>query len=153
MKETDLNTTITLAGGGSSENQLVAIAAPSENDICQIHCALINARSVGNKAPHIIDLLTENELDVLVITETWLFSDESAKVNSITPTGYTTFSKARDDRRGGGVAVICRDWFKCVLNDNSSDFQSFEYFQLDILVKNKKFSLFPFTGLNLMFLV
>ena len=34
----------------------------------KICCALINSRSVGNKAPHIIEFITENDLD-LVITQ------------------------------------------------------------------------------------
>ena len=108
-----------------------------------LHCTLINSRSVGNKAPHINDLITENKLDFLIISETWLCDDDIAKVSLITPNGYTTFTKSRDGRKGGGVAVICRDQFICSIPENVNDFQSFEYFQLDVLVKNKSFSLFP----------
>ena len=61
----------------------------------------------------------------------------------LTPYGYTTFTKPRDGRKGGGVAVFCRDQFRCSIPENVSYFQSFEYFQLYVLVKNKSFSLFP----------
>ena len=105
-----------------------------DNENHQLHCALINSRSVGNKAPHIIDLITENKLDFLIITETWLCDDTIAKVRLITPNGFTTFIKSRDGRKGGGVAVISRDQFRCSIPENVTAFQSFEYFQLDVLV-------------------
>ena len=49
----------------------------------KFHCALINSISVGNKAPHIIDLITENKLDFLIITETWLCDGDIVKVSLI----------------------------------------------------------------------
>ena len=55
-------------------------------------CALINARSVGNKSSQVLDLIMENNLDILVITETWLFSGEQAKLNMITPEGYISLN-------------------------------------------------------------
>ena len=42
-----------------------------EDENHQLHCALIYSRSVGNKAPHTIELITENDLDLLVIAEMW----------------------------------------------------------------------------------
>ena len=84
-----------------------------EEENHQLHCVLINSRSVGNKAAHIIELITGNDLDLLVMTETWLFGAEKARVSLIIPNGYTTYSKSRDSREGGGVAVICRNQFKC----------------------------------------
>ena len=76
-------------------------------------CALINARSAGNKAPNIIEFITENNLDILVITETWLFSEEITKLKAITPGGYGPYSVPRDARMGGVVAIICRNVLKC----------------------------------------
>ena len=104
---------------------------------------MINARSVGNKAASIIDLIIENNLDVLVITETWLYSDQDAKKNAITPEGYVIFSNSRDCRRGGGVAVICRRELQCKIADSPLNCNSFECFQLDITSNNKTMSLFP----------
>ena len=80
-------------------------------------CALINARSVGNKAPNNIEFITENNLDILVITETWLFSEEIAKLKAITPGGYESYSAPRDARNGGGVAIICRNVLKCKVKE------------------------------------
>ena len=74
-----------------------------------LSCALINERSVGNKSSQVLDLIAENNLDIFVITETWLFSREQAKLNVITPEGYISFSKPRDERKGGGIAIICQN--------------------------------------------
>ena len=78
---------------------------------------MINARSVGNKAPNIIEFITENNLDILVITETWLFSEEIAKLKAITPGGYEPYSAPRDARNGGGVVIICRNVLKCRIKE------------------------------------
>ena len=53
-----------------------------------------------------------------------VFGDENTKVSLITPNGYTTFGKSRDSRKGGGVAVICRDQFKCFMTGNVNDILS-----------------------------
>ena len=45
-----------------------------------LSCALINARSVGNKSSQVLDLIMENNLDILVITETWLFRGGAGKI-------------------------------------------------------------------------
>ena len=78
-----------------------------------------------------------------MITETWLYSDQDAKMKAITPEGYDIFSNSRDSRKGGGVAIVCRRELRCRIIDSSNKFTSFEYFQLDISANNKTMSLFP----------
>ena len=110
---------------------------------CWLNCLLVNARSVCNKAASIIDLIIENNLDILIITETWLYSDQDANIKAITPEGYNVFSNCRDSRKGGGVDIVCRRELTCRLIDSSSNFRSFECFQLDISANNKTMSIFP----------
>ena len=78
-----------------------------------------------------------------MITETWLYSDQDAKMKAITPEGYDICSNSRDSRKGGGVAIVCRRELRCKIIDSSTKFTSFEYFQLDISANNKTMSLFP----------
>ena len=104
---------------------------------------MINARSVGNKAPNIIEFITENDLDTLVITETWLFSEEIAKLKAITPGGYEPYSAPRDARNVGGVTIICRNVLKCKVKEFNCGFHSFECMQLDVNGNNKSYSLYP----------
>ena len=105
-------------------------------------CALINARSVGNKSSQVLDLIMENNLDILVITEMWLFSGEQAKLNMITPEGYISFSKPRDERKGGGIAIICQNELKCETKNSSFHATSFKFLHLGITINNKYFSLY-----------
>ena len=68
-------------------------------------------RSVCNKADFIIDYVTDHDIDVLCITETWLQSDNTASVSAITPRGYLFEHVARSNQRGGGVGVLFRASF------------------------------------------
>ena len=64
-----------------------------EDENHHLRYALINPRSLGNRVPYVIELIIGNDLDLLVITETWLFNNENAKVSLITPNGYTIISR------------------------------------------------------------
>ena len=107
-----------------------------------LSCALINAKSVANKSSQVLDLIMENNLDIVVITETWLFSGEQAKLNMITPECYISFSKPRDERIGGGIAIICQNELKCETKNSSFHATSFEFLHLGITINNKYFSLY-----------
>ena len=109
----------------------------------QLSYALINARSVGNKSSQVLDLIMENNLDIFVIMETWLFSGEQAKLNMITPEGYVSFSKPRDERKGGGgITIICQNELKCETKNSSFHATSFEFLHLGITINNKYLSLY-----------
>ena len=84
----------------------------------------------------------ENNLDIFVIAETWLFSGEQAKLNMITPEGYISFSKPRDERKGGGIAIICQNELKCETKNRTFHATSFEFLHLGITINNKYFSLY-----------
>ena len=43
-------------------------------------CALLNARSIKNKLHDIHELITENSIDVLAITGTWISDNDSDKI-------------------------------------------------------------------------
>ena len=81
-------------------------------------------------------------MDILVITETWLYSGDDAKLREITPSGYQIVSNPRDTRRGGGVAVICRESYKCEMK-TPTDFRSFECLQLELIYGNRKSYIIP----------
>ena len=61
-----------------------------------------------NKIGHIVEILNEFELDVLCITETWLFETDTAVIQAALPGAYTLLHVPRSaGASGGGVAVIC----------------------------------------------
>ena len=72
---------------------------------------LFNARSVGTdeKRTEIKEFFTDQAIDILFITETWLKpSDDEIKCTDLTPLGYTINSFARNSR-GGGIAVLAKN--------------------------------------------
>ena len=73
-------------------------------------CVYLNARSIVNKQKELELLITEEELDIVGITETWLndkISDEELHIK-----GYTLLRNDRNDNiksRGGGVVLYVRN--------------------------------------------
>ncbi|KAL8592999.1 hypothetical protein ACOMHN_017929 [Nucella lapillus] len=70
----------------------------------------LNARSVGNKAPEVCDLIVEGNYDVIFLTETWLKTlGSEATIAELTPLGFSIKSMPRTTGTGGGVAVLYRN--------------------------------------------
>jgi len=91
---------------------------------------LLNARSARHKAPLIHDVITNNRLDLLLLTETWITSDapDAVKLN-VAPPGYSVVHQPRGsstEQRGGGLAVIHRECVRATPVDvgDHSEFES-----------------------------
>ena len=72
-------------------------------------CALLNPWSVNNKESAIRQFVTEEKIEFLAITETWLSDIPSvANVNiaRLVPEGYSFHHTPRKGRAGGGVGLI-----------------------------------------------
>lgn len=84
----------------------------SEEEGEELKMALVNARSIikfinrGDRT--LIDLIQDNDLDVLLITETWLPTENltNADFRTILPPKYNIIDEPRFYGRGGGVAII-----------------------------------------------
>ena len=71
---------------------------------------MLNARSVCIKAYEIYELLSENSLDLLFVTETWLQqSGNGTVIHDMLRDGYTILIQPCTGYRSGGTAVIHRD--------------------------------------------
>ncbi|KAL0153382.1 hypothetical protein M9458_051301 [Cirrhinus mrigala] len=73
------------------------------------HFALLNCRSISDKGPYLNELITDIDLDMLFLTETWQTPNDFIQLNLLTPNGYHYLSTPRLSGKGGGLAVICRD--------------------------------------------
>ena len=97
-----------LGGVESNPGPAAAAATPSS-----IAVGMLNARSVVNKAAVIHDVIADNKLAVLALTETWLTSDAPDVIKfDVAPPGFQVLHQPRGsstDKRGGGVAIIHRD--------------------------------------------
>ena len=79
-----------------------------------ISVAVINARSVRNKTTTITECITDHNIDILAITETWLKKNSDKPIiAAMTPSGYSFVNAPRASGRGGGVGVIHRDELSC----------------------------------------
>ena len=63
-----------------------------------------NSQSCRQIATDIYDLIVDNSIDVLMLTETWLyFHGDEAYIAAMTPAGYQVRSFPQAGSRGGGI--------------------------------------------------
>ena len=98
---------------------------------------MINARSVKNKCCILRDLITDNNIDILCITETWLSDFDTAVVAALVPPTHIFYHSPRSEGRGGGVGVAVA---KCLTNVKSfrRQFDTFECLEVQANHNNKK---------------
>ncbi|XP_032366676.1 LOW QUALITY PROTEIN: uncharacterized protein LOC116685831 [Etheostoma spectabile] len=94
-------------------------------DRCSVHTALINVRSLTNKTFILNDFFTTHDLDFLLLTETWLKPGENSAFSELLPPGCSFVSTPRAAGRGGGLAAIFKDSFRC-RTITANNFSSFE---------------------------
>ncbi len=88
----------------------------SSSDTIPVTMALINARSLSNKTFILNDLFASNKLDFLFVTETWLKGGDMSSLSELSSAGCSFFfSTPRSIGRGGGLAVVFKEKFKCRL--------------------------------------
>ena len=63
--------------------------------------------------------MLENQLDILIITETWLMDNESDELfwstTNFSTNNFNCFKVSRKNRRGGGVLIIAKPSLECQL--------------------------------------
>ena len=72
--------------------------------------ALMNTRSVSNKAQFVKDYIDDHGIDIVALTETWLSDGEV--VTDLTNGGHNLVHLPRKNRRGGGVGLLYRSTFQ-----------------------------------------
>ena len=95
----------------------------------KINLALFNIRSLLNKPSTVNDLICDEKLDILFLTETWLGTDGNVALALACPPKYSFLHSVRGGKKGkkgGGLACIFSDTFK-FKSLSLGDFTSFEY--------------------------
>ncbi len=86
-----------------------------EMDCTKVRMALLNIRFISNKTFAINEPILSHELDLLFMTETWLNAGELGPHSEVCPKDYNFFNMTWSVGRGGGLATIYRNNFKCRL--------------------------------------
>ncbi|KAI5607668.1 hypothetical protein C0J50_6988, partial [Silurus asotus] len=122
-----------------SRNNLIEV----KTEKCQINkhqkvlkFGLLNIRSLAPKALIINEMITENNLDALCLTETWIKPGDYMGLNESTPSGYVYKHEPRQTGRGGGVGTI----YTASLNVSQMlgfSFKSFEVLVLKVVLSDR----------------
>ena len=101
---------------------------------------------MNKKSASICDLLIANHFDILALTETWLSSRSNGN-NTITEiintlADFVFLHIPRSAGTGGGVGILLRKGFEIKQNE-TSEFQSFEYIDLSVTSYKRTIRLVP----------
>jgi len=108
-----------------------AASQPADNPNSFLNCCLLNARSVCNKLVELNHLLASCNIDILLITESWLSSAFSSSL--LVDTSF--YSVLRNDRSslGGGVCAIIRSSIDFLPVDILPEISNLELLAFDVL--------------------
>ena len=72
-----------------------------------LRCALLNVRGFHSKEASVINILVDEGVEILILVETQCTQGEFPKVP-----GYFTFFRNRENRKGGGIAILVAEKYK-----------------------------------------
>ena len=101
-------------------------------------CNLINIQSVGNKTNKVKNLVIDQNLDICMLTETWLSNNisDSSKIHDMKPNSHNFYHVPRVNKSGGGVGILIKKtYIASVINQQV--FDSFEHINVKITHVNK----------------
>lgn len=138
-------------GVNDNHSVLLKILSQQRSGLNVVH---FNARSLnGLKLDHVRTVFEKSNIDIICVSETWFQEDVSDLHYNIK--GYKMFHNDRKGRKGGGVAIYCKDNLKAKLINKSLNCEV-EFINVEvcdnvtkILVScvynpNKNFSLEPY---------
>ena len=128
-----LDTSLKQTGVGLSNLTRVKRTTADQKARPQVHFCIINARSVKNKPTTIYQLIIDNDIDILVITETWLHPGDADGhvINALTPPGYTLQHVARPSGYGG-VAIVYKSSLTVSIKEDAPTGTTFESLCLNL---------------------
>ena len=107
---------ITTENSKSNITENVMVKTVNTTSVSDVRLGVMNVSSLGNKMDCVIDHITDNKLDIVGITETWLSNNDKNNMlvmNTCLDSGYTLHHRPRNtSRKGGGVGVLINNRIK-----------------------------------------
>ena len=102
-------------------------------------CGMLNVQSIRNKTTIIRELIREINLDILILTETWLSHgvQDQSRINDMLPNTHTFHHKPREEKTGGGVGVFLSKQFSNIRIMNRIPYDTFEHLEIKFNYGNK----------------
>lgn len=125
---------------GANSHNLVKIKLQPSKAIDLANLALLNVRSLKNKASILHDHVIENNIDILGLTETWIKHYDSAVCADLTPNGYSFKNIHRPDKKGGGVGILYKSNLDILFHPDKK-LASFEHLSATLRTKANSFNL------------
>ena len=96
-----------------------------------------NTQSSRQVATDISEIVLDNDLDMLMLTETWLYAEgDEAYESAMTPHGYKSYFFPRRGKRGGGIAFIIKSNLSRYVKLTPLNYSSFESVEMKLCVKS-----------------
>ena len=92
-----------------------------------LNVGLFNTRSLCNKTAGVFELLSDANISICLLTETWLRKGDTSKIAEIKDLGYNIAHQSRAGR-GGGVAIAYKKHLKFTRR-NIKAYKSFEHIE------------------------
>ena len=99
---------------GVNLNNLISVTTTDSSPKIDCRCVqfcVVNVRSIKNKAMEVKDLVVDQDIDILALTETWLRPGniDDVEIRTLCPTGCRFLHVPRGHSQGGGVGLLFKD--------------------------------------------
>ena len=92
----------------TSTSNIGNMSTPNVRDESKLQLCVLNTQSMCNKSDEFVDVVLQNNLDLVTISETWFKPDDNLVPHECTPAGYSLHHIPRPKKTGGGVALLFR---------------------------------------------
>ena len=126
----------------NSDNLVPVQLQSFHKDVSKIDILVLNTRSVRNKAIQLCDYITDEDLDIVALTETWLKENSDRDIiGDLVPEGYDFISVPRTTGSGGGVGLLFKSQLK-IKACPKRIYQTFELLECKCNISNKQLNIF-----------
>ena len=104
-----------------------------------IRMLLINIQSMKSKIDALLHHIILNDIDICLITETWIQTDQDLQIldANISGLGYKIIDKCRENKPEGGIACIYKGHLDIRMYTKDNTNTSFESLTVKLMIKSK----------------